>query len=135
MSTTPPPSELALGTWSTRANPHSSPSTFTLTRDSFVLTVLLNAPSDTDGFTLALFKSEIAVDSVGRVLILQPTDFPPCLLWLGSALPFLTPDPSRISEGSINILRVNRRIGLRASSWIMLSKLAFVHWYLVCDRF
>ncbi|KDQ49493.1 hypothetical protein JAAARDRAFT_42802 [Jaapia argillacea MUCL 33604] len=72
---TPGPISSSLEDWSTRAELHPSPSAFTPTKDSLVLAVLLNAPVDTDGFTLALFEPDIAVDAMGRVLILRPTDF------------------------------------------------------------
>jgi len=68
--------------WHSRAlqTPHPSPHSFTATRESLILTVLLNAQAETEGITLALFAEPptgrtIAVDALGRVSIVAPKDF------------------------------------------------------------
>ncbi|KAI0818550.1 hypothetical protein BC629DRAFT_1278273 [Irpex lacteus] len=71
MSTTPN----ALAGWHSRATPHPSPSTFTPTRSSLAFTILRNAQADPEGFTLALFKPDIAVDARGHVLVLEKGDW------------------------------------------------------------
>ncbi|KAI0693265.1 hypothetical protein BC835DRAFT_1253549, partial [Cytidiella melzeri] len=57
--------------WHSRAQPHPDPSSFTPTRDTLSLAVLRNAPADPEGFTLALFSPDIAVDASGSVLRLE----------------------------------------------------------------
>ncbi|KAI1794499.1 hypothetical protein LXA43DRAFT_883325, partial [Ganoderma leucocontextum] len=60
--------------WHARATPHPSPD-FTPTKDALVFAVLLNAPVDPEGFTMALFQPDVAVDARGRVLQPRPQDF------------------------------------------------------------
>ncbi len=60
--------------WHARAAPHPSPD-FSPTNDALVLAVLLNAPVDPEGFTMALFQPDVAIDARGRVLQPQPQDF------------------------------------------------------------
>ncbi|OBZ75798.1 hypothetical protein A0H81_04158 [Grifola frondosa] len=59
--------------WHARAQP--SPRAFVPTRDALVFAVLLNAQADHDGFTLALFRPDVAVDARGAVLTVDPADF------------------------------------------------------------
>ena len=61
--------------WHARANPHPSPASFAPTKDALVFAALLHAPADPQGFTMALFEPDVAVDARGRVLQLQPQDF------------------------------------------------------------
>ena len=61
--------------WYSRSTPHDSPSTFTPTREALAFVVLHNAQADPDGFTLALFHPNVAVDAMGRVLVVQEDDF------------------------------------------------------------
>ncbi|KAI0748266.1 hypothetical protein C8Q80DRAFT_1170955 [Daedaleopsis nitida] len=62
--------------WHSRAaDPHTAAADFTPTKDALAFAVLLNAQADPEGFTLALFHPDIAVDARGRVLQLQPSDF------------------------------------------------------------
>ncbi|CAL1704906.1 unnamed protein product [Somion occarium] len=61
--------------WHGRATFHPSPETFTPTREILAFAVLHHAPAIPDGFTLALFKPDVAVDARGKVLILNPDDF------------------------------------------------------------
>ncbi|TBU35830.1 hypothetical protein BD311DRAFT_647507, partial [Dichomitus squalens] len=61
--------------WHARANPHPSAASFAPTKDALVFAALLNAPTDPQGFTLALFEPDVAVDARGRVLQLRPKDF------------------------------------------------------------
>ncbi|KAG5651910.1 hypothetical protein H0H81_006961 [Sphagnurus paluster] len=67
--------------WHNRAllTPHPSPHAFNPTRDSLQLAVLLNAPIEHEGISLALFKDPtvtqiVAVDSLGRVLLVSEKD-------------------------------------------------------------
>ena len=71
--------------WHSRAESLSRTivSTFTPSFDTLSLAVLLNSPSETNGFTLALFSQEkedgpgtrsIAVDALGRELIVADED-------------------------------------------------------------
>ncbi|KAI0780788.1 hypothetical protein BD413DRAFT_608032 [Trametes elegans] len=61
--------------WHDRAHPPADKSQFEPTLDDLVFAVLLNAPADPEGFTLALFRPNLAVDASGRLLQLQDTDF------------------------------------------------------------
>ncbi|KAI9065138.1 hypothetical protein FKP32DRAFT_1590889 [Trametes sanguinea] len=61
--------------WHARAHPHPSSATFVPARDKLVFAVLLNAPADPEGFTMALFRPDVAVDARGRILQVQPDDF------------------------------------------------------------
>ncbi|GLB44494.1 hypothetical protein LshimejAT787_1701210 [Lyophyllum shimeji] len=75
----------AFASWHSRAllRPHPSPHAFTPTRDALQLAVLLNAPVEHEGITLALFSQAtedgsggetVAVDALGRVLIVTERD-------------------------------------------------------------
>ncbi|KAI0093596.1 hypothetical protein BDY19DRAFT_881625 [Irpex rosettiformis] len=66
---------MALTGWHTRTTPYPSPATFTPTRASLAFAVLRNAQADPEGFTLALFSPDLAVDARGKVLLLQKTDW------------------------------------------------------------
>ncbi|KAI0807440.1 hypothetical protein C8Q74DRAFT_1362943 [Fomes fomentarius] len=61
--------------WYSRASPHPSAPDFTPSKDTLVFAVLLNAQADPEGFTLAVFHPDIAVDARGRVLQVQPDDY------------------------------------------------------------
>ncbi|KAI0636831.1 hypothetical protein C8Q77DRAFT_1094818 [Trametes polyzona] len=61
--------------WHARAQPHPDRAAFAPTRDKLVFAVLLNAPADPEGFTLALFRPDVAVDARGRVLQVKSNDF------------------------------------------------------------
>ncbi|KAL7283510.1 hypothetical protein ACG7TL_002943 [Trametes sanguinea] len=61
--------------WHARAHPHPSSATFVPARDKLVFAVLLNAPADPEGFTMALFRPDVAVDARGRILQVQSDDF------------------------------------------------------------
>lgn len=61
--------------WHSRANAHSSPSKFTPTRQDLALAILLNSQGIHQGFTLALFKPNIAVDAMGRIIVVPEQDF------------------------------------------------------------
>ncbi|KAH9901070.1 hypothetical protein C8Q73DRAFT_229568 [Cubamyces lactineus] len=61
--------------WHARARPHPSGAAFVPARDNLVFAVLLNAPADPEGFTVALFRPDVAVDARGQVLQVQPDDF------------------------------------------------------------
>ncbi|KAH8106729.1 hypothetical protein BXZ70DRAFT_1074520 [Cristinia sonorae] len=77
--TSPSMSPSSLKDWYTRTIPHPSTSTstpFTPTLPTLTLLVTHSSQSDPSGFTLALFKPNIAVDARGRVLLLtRPSDF------------------------------------------------------------
>ncbi|PIL24128.1 hypothetical protein GSI_13880 [Ganoderma sinense ZZ0214-1] len=75
--------------WYARATAHPFPD-FTLTKDAFVFAVLLNAPVDPEGFTMALFQPDVAIDAQGRVLQPQPQDF--------AALAALAQEASRLPD-------------------------------------
>ncbi|CDO72853.1 hypothetical protein BN946_scf185002.g38 [Trametes cinnabarina] len=61
--------------WHARAHMHPSSATFVPSRGKLVFAVLLNAPADPEGFTVALFRPDVAVDARGRILQVQPDDF------------------------------------------------------------
>ncbi|KAI0709383.1 hypothetical protein C8Q76DRAFT_786155 [Earliella scabrosa] len=93
--------------WYSRATPHPSAPDFTPTKDELVFAVLLNAQADPEGFTLAVFRPDIAVDARGRVLQLQPQDF--------SSLTSLAEETTRLPEtGSfMNAWRVDHPVTSR----------------------
>lgn len=59
--------------WRQRANPSVHP--FTPTRENFLFAISINAMGVSDGFEVALFKPNIAVDTLGIVLELSGDDF------------------------------------------------------------
>ncbi|GJE87188.1 hypothetical protein PsYK624_032710 [Phanerochaete sordida] len=59
--------------WHSRSHPDQR--AFNPTRDELVFAVLRSTPAEPDGFTLALFTPNIAVDSMGRVLVLGQETF------------------------------------------------------------
>ncbi|KAJ6611187.1 hypothetical protein B0H10DRAFT_2057325 [Mycena sp. CBHHK59/15] len=64
--------------WHSRTQPHPSPTSFTPTRAILSLAVLRNTPIEVEGFTLAMFddgKDKVAVDAMGRVIVLPATDY------------------------------------------------------------
>ncbi|KAI8998508.1 hypothetical protein BD414DRAFT_575029 [Trametes punicea] len=61
--------------WHTRAHTHPSSATFVPARNKLIFAALLNAPVDPDGFIMALFRPDVAVDARGRILQVQPDDF------------------------------------------------------------
>ncbi|KAM5533267.1 hypothetical protein V8D89_013044 [Ganoderma adspersum] len=75
--------------WHARATLHPSPD-FTPTKEVLIFAVLLNAPVDPEGFTMALFQPDVAVDARGRVLQLQRQDF--------AALAALAQEASRLPD-------------------------------------
>ncbi|KAH9945995.1 uncharacterized protein BXZ73DRAFT_95507 [Epithele typhae] len=62
--------------WHARATPlpTADASGFAPTADALAFVVLLNAPADPEGFTMALFRPDVAVDARGRALRLQADD-------------------------------------------------------------
>ncbi|KAI0362262.1 hypothetical protein OH77DRAFT_37799 [Trametes cingulata] len=61
--------------WHGRAQPHPDGAKFAPARDKLVFAVLVNAQADPEGFTMALFRPDVAVDARGRVLQVQSDDF------------------------------------------------------------
>lgn len=61
--------------WHSRSTPHDSPSTFTPTREALAFAVMYSGQADPEGFTLALFQPNIAVDAMGKVLVVEKDDF------------------------------------------------------------
>ncbi|KAI0341737.1 hypothetical protein BDW22DRAFT_269156 [Trametopsis cervina] len=61
--------------WHARAQPHPDPSSFTPDRAQLAFAVLRNAAANPEGFTLALFAPDIAIDASGQVLVAQSADF------------------------------------------------------------
>lgn len=61
--------------WRSRASALPDSESFTPEHDTLILAALYNAPVDPEGFTLALFGPDIAVDASGAVLRLPPHDF------------------------------------------------------------
>ncbi|RDX56617.1 hypothetical protein OH76DRAFT_1395739 [Lentinus brumalis] len=76
--------------WRARAEPYASAAEFTPSKDALVFAVLLNTPADPEGFTMALFRPDIAVDARGRVVQLKPEDF--------STLASLAEDATRLPD-------------------------------------
>ncbi|KAF8224480.1 hypothetical protein L208DRAFT_1201950, partial [Tricholoma matsutake] len=68
--------------WHARAlsTPHPSPHTFTPTRQSLLLVVLLNSPVEHEGISLTLYSDNadkgatVAIDAYGRVLLVSEKD-------------------------------------------------------------
>ena len=60
--------------WHARATPYAGAADFAASGDALVFAVLLNAPADPDGFTMALFRPDVALDARGRLLQLAPAD-------------------------------------------------------------
>jgi hypothetical protein len=69
------PISSSLTGWHSRATPYHG--SFTPTHSALKLVVLHNSPVEPEGFTLALFSTpaKLAVDSVGRVLVVRDDDF------------------------------------------------------------
>ncbi|KAJ6590540.1 hypothetical protein DFH09DRAFT_1074156 [Mycena vulgaris] len=66
--------------WYSRTEAHPSPASFTPTLASLSLAVLRNTPVEPEGFTLALFDAggeKVAVDAMGRVLLVPDADYTP----------------------------------------------------------
>lgn len=65
----------SLSGWHSRAEPYLQP--FVPDQSALRLAVLRNAPTEPEGFTLALFDSPagIAVDAAGNVLLMEDVDF------------------------------------------------------------
>jgi hypothetical protein len=61
--------------WHSRSTPHPSPQSFKPTQSALKLVLLLNAPVEQEGFTLALFEPNVAVDAMGSVLAVSQDDF------------------------------------------------------------
>jgi len=61
--------------WSSRATPHPDPDSFVPARSNLAHIVLRNSQVEHEGFTLAVFKDKVAVDAMGRVLVLSDKDF------------------------------------------------------------
>ncbi|KAI0082738.1 hypothetical protein K474DRAFT_1654890 [Panus rudis PR-1116 ss-1] len=61
--------------WFGRAKPYPSPETFSPSRENLAFAVLHHAPADPDGFTLALFSPDIAVDAMGHLHTIDKADF------------------------------------------------------------
>lgn len=61
--------------WRIRAQAHPTPDAFIPSRNELVLGVLRSEPAQPNGFTLALFSPNVAVDALGRVLLLSEADF------------------------------------------------------------
>lgn len=67
------PSEFA--GWRARATALPDPASFKMTSDKLAFAALFNAPVDQEGFTLALFAPDVAVDANGALLRLEADDF------------------------------------------------------------
>lgn len=61
--------------WHTRATPSISPESFTPTREGLAFASLYHAPANPDGFSVAFFHPNIAVDARGVVLVVNQDDF------------------------------------------------------------
>jgi len=61
--------------WHTRAVPHPSRDTFVPSIDNLAFGVLRNAPVEHDGFTVAFFKPDVAVDAMGNILQVASDDW------------------------------------------------------------
>ena len=61
--------------WHARSTPHDFPHDYSPTRDALKFILLYNAPVEQEGFTVALFAPNIAIDAVGSVRFLSSGDF------------------------------------------------------------
>ena len=61
--------------WHTRATPYPSPDTFAPTREGLAFASLYHAPANPDGFSIALFRPNVAVDAKGDILVVTQDDF------------------------------------------------------------
>ena len=61
--------------WRHRSSPHPDGPSYTPTRESLVLALTRSTPVHPDGFTVALFEPNVAVDALGEVRRLAEDDF------------------------------------------------------------
>jgi len=61
--------------WHSRSTPYDSPDKFTPTQESLAFAVLRSTQGTPDGYTLAFFTPNIAVDAMGRVLVVPADHF------------------------------------------------------------
>ncbi|KAJ7576783.1 hypothetical protein C8J56DRAFT_799229 [Mycena floridula] len=61
--------------WYTRTRAHPAPDSFVPARSDLVQIVLRNSQVEHEGFTLAIFKDKVAVDAMGKVLVVSDRDF------------------------------------------------------------
>ncbi|CAE6347365.1 unnamed protein product [Rhizoctonia solani] len=61
--------------WYSRATPHPDGANYDIKKDNAVLGLLRNSRVEPEGFSVALFKPNVAVDAMGRVLVLNDRDF------------------------------------------------------------
>lgn len=61
--------------WHARAQSSPSLTDFSPNRDTLQFALLRSSPAEPEGFTLALFSPDIAVDATGRVYHIQASDF------------------------------------------------------------
>lgn len=61
--------------WHTRAGSYLSPESFTPTREGLAFAALYHAPANPDGFSVAFFHPNVAVDARGEILVVNQEDF------------------------------------------------------------
>ncbi|QRW20298.1 hypothetical protein RhiXN_09273 [Rhizoctonia solani] len=61
--------------WYSRATPHPDGSNYDVKKENVVLGLLRNSRVEPEGFSVALFKPNVAVDAMGRVWTLNDVDF------------------------------------------------------------
>ncbi|EUC60262.1 transmembrane protein, putative [Rhizoctonia solani AG-3 Rhs1AP] len=77
-STTNPLSASAMADaagWYSRATPHPDGANYDVKKENVVLGLTRNSRVEQDGFSVALFKPNVAVDAMGRVWVLNDKDF------------------------------------------------------------
>lgn len=61
--------------WRSRATSYPSPESYVPLRDNLALIALVNSQVEPEGFTLAIFKDKVAVDAMGRMVVLNEADY------------------------------------------------------------
>ncbi|QRV92449.1 hypothetical protein RhiJN_20467 [Ceratobasidium sp. AG-Ba] len=61
--------------WHSRAQPHPDGSAYDVKKENAVFGMMRSTRVEPEGFTVALFKPNVAVDAMGRVLVLTKEDF------------------------------------------------------------
>ncbi|CUA68889.1 hypothetical protein RSOLAG22IIIB_13842 [Rhizoctonia solani] len=61
--------------WYSRATPHPDGAKYDIKKENVVLGLTRNSRVEQDGFSVALFKPNVAVDAMGRVWVLDEKDF------------------------------------------------------------
>ncbi|KAG8742509.1 hypothetical protein FRC10_001343 [Ceratobasidium sp. 414] len=61
--------------WHSRAMPHPDGAAYDVQKGNVIFGMTRNAPVESNGFSVALFKPNVAIDAMGRVYVLNSEDF------------------------------------------------------------